>query len=305
MQENAQTKQKLFAVIKDDMESVNTNIHPTAIIEDGAVIEDGVKIGPYCIVGKDVVLKRNVVLKSHVVVTGKTTIGEGTEIYEFAVIGEISNDMKYYKSKEYTDLKIGKNCVIRESCTIHMGTPKTFYEAGMMSQKARVDEKQQATGTVIGDNVVLLQYVHVGHDCVIGDNVLASAYCKFAGEVYVKDFAIVSGDVSVAQFCTIGKGAFITGSSGVLSDVPPYCLGEGYNPFRLRGLNLVGLKRANVPDEEIRILKNFYRDLFMSKEGVFKDRLARVKAEYSKYAKPNEILQFIEHDCRRSLTPAS
>ncbi len=305
MAESAQTKQKIFAVIKDDIESVNTNIHPTAIIEDGAVIEDGVKIGPYCVVGKNVTLKRNVVLKSHTVVTGNTVIGEGTEIYQFAVIGEISNDMKYYHSKEYTDLKIGKNCVIREGCTIHMGTPKTFYETGMMSQKARVDEKKQATGTVIGDKVVLLQYVHVGHDCIIGDNVLASAYCKFAGEVYVQDNAIVSGDVSVAQFCTIGHNAFITGSSGVQSDVPPYCLGEGYNPFRLRGLNLVGLKRAKVSDEEIRILKNFYHDLFMSKVGTFKERLEKVKADYAKYAKPNEILQFIEHDCRRSLTPAN
>ncbi len=305
MKDNLKAQQKIFAVVKDDMESVNTNIHPTAIIEDGAVIEDGVKIGPYCIVGKDVILKKNVVLKPHVVVTGNTVVGEGTEIYEFAVIGEISNDLKYYRTKEYTDLKIGKNCIIREGCTIHMGTPKTHYDEGVLSQKARVDEKQTATGTVIGDNVVFLQYVHVGHDCIIGDNVLASAYCKFAGEVYVQNNAIVSGDVSVAQFCTIGKYSFVTGNSAVQSDVPPYCLAEGYNPFRLRGLNLVGLKRNNVPDEEVRILKSFYSDLFKSKEGTFKSRLEQVTQKYAKYAKPNEILQFINSSCRRSLTMAN
>lgn len=302
--ENLKTKMKMYPIIDDDMSSVNTNIHPTAIIEEGAVIEEGVKIGPYCTVGKDVVLKKNVVLKSHVVVTGQTTIGEGTEIYPFAVIGEMHNDLKYYRTKESMPLEIGKNCVIREACTITLGTPKRFYETGLTSNGPKIDEKYMDKGTVIGDNCVFLQYVHVGHDCIFGNNIVASAYSKFSGEAYIHDNAIISGDASVAQFCTIGKGAFIGGMSGVDSDVVPYCIGDGYDPFRLRGLNLVGLKRAGVSEEEIRILKNFYKDLFVSKKDTFKIRLERVKKEYEKYAKPNEILQFIENSSRKRITQA-
>ena len=158
-----------------------TNIHPTAIIREGAVIGADCKIGPFCIVGSNVVLGERVELVSNVVIDGKTSIGDDSIVYPFAVLGVMSQDLKWQDESAMTGLRIGKRCRIREYVTIHSGTPAS-------------------DGTVIGDDCQIMVNAHVGHDCKIGNSVVMSNLVQVAGHVEVEDFAILSGDVMVLQF---------------------------------------------------------------------------------------------------------
>lgn len=148
-----------------------TDIHPTAIIEDGAQIGTGCSVGPYCLVGAHVVMGNNVTLKGHVVVDGRTTIGEGTTIYPFASIGTAPQDLKYHG--EPSELIIGKNNTIREHATMNPGT-----ESGGMK-------------TVVGDNGLFMMATHVAHDCQIGDHVIMANNATLGGHVSVGDRVLI------------------------------------------------------------------------------------------------------------------
>ncbi len=254
-------------------------IHPTAIIEAGAVIEADVKVGPYCVVGAEVILQKGVELKSHVVVAGVTTVGENSCIYPFAVIGEISQDMKFYASKEYTPLVIGKNNIIREHVTMHMGTPAS-------------------TGTIIGDNNLFMVGVHVAHDCIVGNNCFLANNVGLAGHVEVDDFAIIGGQTGVLQFTKIGRNAMVGGQTGLRQDVLPYSIVEGA-PAYWQGLNLVGLKRKGFTLDQIKSMQEAYNILFSDK-GVVADRVKEMKEKYSDLPEIAEIVKFIETGSKHS-----
>ncbi|QDG77321.1 acyl-ACP--UDP-N-acetylglucosamine O-acyltransferase [Labrenzia sp. PHM005] len=261
-----------------------TDIHPTAIVEDGAVLGDGVRIGPYCVIGPQAKLGANVELKSHVAVAGDTTIGAGTSIYPFASVGHQAQDLKF--QGEAATLSIGEGCIIREGVTLNPGT-----EGGGLS-------------TTIGNNCAFLANSHVGHDSHLGDRVVLSNNVMIAGHVDVGSNVIFGGGSAVIQFTRIGDNAFIGGLAGLENDLIPFGMVTG-NRASLGGLNLVGLKRANFPREQIHALRAAYKALFESNEGTLRNRAEAIAAETADQPLVKIVTDFIlEKEDRRFCTPA-
>jgi UDP-N-acetylglucosamine acyltransferase len=226
-------------------------VHPTAIIADGAVLGADVRIGPYCMVGPNVVLGDNVELVSHAVVDGRTTIGAGTRIFPFASVGHEPQDLKFHG--EDSRLEIGQRCTIRESVTINPGTEN----GGLL--------------TKIGDDCLIMANAHVAHDAIVGNNVIMANYVGIAGHVHVGDNVIFGGTCVIHQFTRIGAHAFIGAQSMVDGDVIPYGMAVG-NRAVLTGLNLTGLKRRKFDREAIHRLRAAYRQIFAS-EGTLAERV--------------------------------
>ncbi len=253
-------------------------IHKAAIISPKAVISETAKIGAYCIIGDNVVIHDNVELMSHVVVDGVTEIGENTVVFPFASIGSKPQDLKY--KGEAGQLKIGKNNVIREYVTISIGT-----EAGGML-------------THIGDNNLLMTAVHIGHDCYIGNQTILVNNATLAGHVTIDDGAVLGGLCAVHQFCRIGKLAMIGGMSGVEHDVIPFGTVMG-NRAVLKGLNLIGLERANFDKADIHTMRNAYKKLFDKNNGAFDSRIESVALEYSESPLVSQVITFLRQPTKR------
>ncbi len=257
------------------------SIHPTAIVASGARIHESAEIGPYCIVGEHVELAANVVLKSHVSLDGRTSIGEGTVVHPFASLGSPPQDLKY--RGEPSQLIIGARNQIREHVTMNPGT-----EGGGMI-------------TRVGDDNLFMVGIHLGHDCQVGNRVILANNCIVAGHVTIGDYALLGGHSAVHQFVRIGAHAIIGGMTGIDHDVIPYgsVLGErGY----LAGLNLVGLKRRGFERETIHALRNAFKFLFESDEGVLADRLRAGREKYGAVPEVTEILDFLSAESARSFT---
>lgn len=262
-----------------------TEIHSTAIVEDGAVIGENVRIGPYSIVGGNVSLSDGVVLEAHVVVAGHTTIGQGTHIFPFASIGHKPQDLKF--SGEVTRLEIGANNQIREHVTMNPGT-----EGG-------------GGVTRVGDNCLFMMGSHVGHDCLVGNHAILANNATLAGHVELDDFVILGGLSAVRQWSRIGTGAIVGGMTGVEFDVIPYGSVIG-DRARLAGLNLIGLKRKGVPREQIHALRAAYRALFDSDEGTLRGRAEALAGEQADQPLVKTVTDFIlEKEDRRFCTPRS
>ena len=229
----------------------DADVHPTSVVGPQARLGKGVRIGPYCVVGNDVVLADGVDLISHVVVEGRTEVGADTRIYPFASVGHRPQDLKYHG--EASRLVIGERCTIRESVTINPGT-----EGGGML-------------TRIGNDCLIMASAHVAHDAIIGNNVVMANYVGIAGHVHVGDNVIFGGTCVIHQFTRIGAHAFIGAQSMVDGDVIPYGMAVG-NRATLTGLNLVGLKRRKFDREAIHRLRAAYRLIFAS-EGTLRERV--------------------------------
>ena len=258
-----------------------SGIHPSAIIEDGAQIGQDGAIGPFCHVGPQVRLGDRVELKSHVVVTGDTSIGEDTVIFNFSVIGEIPQDLKF--GGENTRLEIGNRNRIREHVTVNTGT-----EGG-------------GGVTRIGDDCLLMAGVHVAHDVQIGNRVIMVNHAGAAGHCIIEDDAIIGGISGLHQRVRVGRGAIIGALTMVANDVIPYGLVQAPRG-ELDGLNLVGLKRRGVTRSDISALRAAFRELSEG-EGTFMDRAKRLGEDVeSEYVR--QIVDFVTGDSDRSfLTP--
>jgi len=220
-----------------------TNIHKSAIIEDGAIIEDDVTIGPFTIIGKDVTIGKGTEVQSHTLITGKTTIGQNNKIYSHAVLGSVPQDLKY--KGEITELIIGDNNTIREHVLINTGTAGGGYK------------------TVIGDGCLIMGHVHVGHDSIIGSNIVIANSTVIAGHVEIDSHAFIGGLSAIHQFCKIGEFAMIGGGSILVQDIPPYCICEG-NRANIRGLNITGLRRHFENRDDINAIRKAYKSIFES-----------------------------------------
>lgn len=218
-------------------------IHPLAVVESGAQIGNNVCVEPFAFVGKNAVLHDYVTIKSHAYIDGYTTIGEGTTVYPGASIGTKPQALSF--KGEQTYVKIGRNCEIREFVTIN--------------SSLHADSCVQ-----VGDRCMLMAYCHIAHNCSIGNNVIMSNNATLAGHVTVEDFAIVGGMTPVHQFVRIGTYAMVGGLSRVTHDVPPYTIGAGI-PYKLGGLNLIGLKRRGFPLETRQELSKAFRLMYRSK----------------------------------------
>ncbi|WP_170450039.1 acyl-ACP--UDP-N-acetylglucosamine O-acyltransferase [Ruegeria arenilitoris] len=258
-----------------------SRIHPSAIIEDGAQIGQDCVIGPFCHVGPQVRLGDRVELKSHVVVTGETSIGDDCVIFNFSVIGEIPQDLKF--GGENTRLEIGKRNRIREHVTVNTGT-----EGG-------------GGVTRIGDDCLLMAGVHVAHDVQIGNRVIMVNHSGAAGHCIIEDDVIIGGISGLHQWVRVGRGAIIGALTMVPNDVIPYGLVQA-SRGELEGLNLVGLKRRGVSRADISALRAAFRELSEG-EGTFMDRAKRLgDSTDSDYVR--QIAEFVTGESDRSfLTP--
>ncbi len=257
-----------------------SNIHPTAIIEDGAQIAASAKVGPYCLIGPHVVLEDNVVLHGHVAVAGRTHIGEGTVVFPFASLGHPPQDLKF--GGEESQLIIGKRNTIREHVTMNPGTQG----GGLITR--------------VGDDCLFMVATHVAHDCHVGNHVILANNATLAGHVHVGDGAIIGGLAAVHQFVRIGANAIIGGLSGVEADVIPYgsVIGERAS---LAGLNLVGMKRRQMERPHIHGMRNAFKMLFDSRDGTVNERAKKVEAEFGSVPPVRDVLDFIQAESKRSL----
>ena len=254
-------------------------IHETAIIDASVQLGENIKIGPYCIVGKDVKIEDGVSLISHVTINGKSTVGEGTIIWPFSVIGAEPQDMKY--DGEEGSLIIGKHNSIREHSTMHTGTT-----AGGMT-------------TTIGDNNLFMVGAHIAHDCIVGSNCVFANNATLGGHVEIGDWAILGGLSAVHQWARVGCHSFIGGLSAVTRDVIPYGMVVG-NRARLEGLNLVGIRRRNFSKEEIKDAKIAYSLLFEDKNCEFKKRISKLNELEVSTKIVNDMKYFLESEGSRS-----
>lgn len=256
-----------------------SNIHPTAIIDQGAEIADGVTIGPYSVIGDGVRIGIGTEIASHVVIKGPTVIGENNRIFQFSSIGDEPQDKKY--AGEDTRLEIGDGNTIREFCTINRGT------------------SQDDGVTRLGNDNWIMAYVHVAHDCTVGNDVILANNATLAGHVHVGNHVIFGGFVGAHQFCSVGDHAFLGMYSAINRDVPPYITISG-NPGEPKGINLEGLKRRGFEKEQLRNIRNAYRVLYRS--GM---RLQEATDEIARLAETQPELQifldFLTHESRRSI----
>lgn len=214
-------------------------IHPTAVIDPKAEIDSGVEIGPYVVIEGPVKIKQGTRVMAHAYLTGWTEVGAGNEIHPGAVLGGPPQD-RAYKGQE-TYLKIGEQNIIRECAQIHRGTAP-------------------GSATVIGNHNFLMATSHIGHNCKLGDNVILANGALLGGYVEVGNSVFISGNCAVHQFVRIGDYALMRGLSGTSRDVPPYAIVDWQHT--VRGVNVVGLKRAGFDDKRIRAIRSAFRVLF-------------------------------------------
>lgn len=219
-------------------------IHPTAIIEDGAQLAKDVEVGPYSVIGSKVSIDSGSVISPHVVINGDTSIGKNNRIYQFSSIGEENQDKKY--QGEDTRTVIGDNNVIRECTTIHRGTV------------------QDKGVTRIGNDNLIMAYVHIAHDCVIHDHCILANNATLAGHVELEDFVILGGFTGIHQFCRLGAHSFTSISTYIVKDVPPFIMSDG-RPAIPRGLNSEGLKRRGFSTDDLQYIKAAYKFLYRKK----------------------------------------
>jgi len=220
-----------------------TSIHPTAVIAATAELDSDVAVGPYAVIGPQVQVGARSSIGPHVVIRGPTRIGADNRIFQFASVGEDSQDKKY--GGEETFLTIGDRNVIREYVTLNRGTV------------------QDAGETRIGNDNLFMAYSHVAHDCRLGDQVIMANAASLAGHVEVQDWAILGGFTIVHQLCRIGAHCFCAMGSVVTKDVPPYVIIGGH-PAQPRGINTEGLRRRKIDAATVQQLKNAYRILYLS-----------------------------------------
>jgi len=253
-------------------------IHDTAIISETSKLGDNVEIGAYSIIGPNVKISNNTKIHSHVNITGNTSIGSGNEIFPFSSIGTPPQDLKYKGEKN--SLIIGDNNKFREYVNINPGT------------------EQGGGVTKIGNNNLFMVYCHVAHDCTVSNNIVLANNVQVGGHVSIQNNAIIGGSCAVHQFSRIGESSMIGGMTGVLSDVIPFGLSLG-NRNNLAGLNLIGLRRAKVSNENIKIIQEAYNIIFKSSN--FRSNIENLNSDIKKNQFVSKIIDFINSDKKRAI----
>lgn len=249
-------------------------ISPLAYIHPEAQIGDNNIIGPFCCIDKDVVIGDNNILMNSVTIHKGARIGNENEIFPGTSISTKPQDLKY--RGESTTCEIGNKNSIRENVTISRGTA--------------------SKGTTkVGNNNLLMETVHVAHDCILGDNLIIGNSTKFAGEVVVDSNAVISGAVLCHQFCHIGGYVMIQGGSRFSQDIPPYII-AGKEPIRYAGINLVGLRRRGFSNELIDLIHNAYRLLYS--KGILAEGILEIKRNIQITKEIQYIIDFVESSKR-------
>ncbi len=247
-------------------------IHSTAVVDPRAKLADSVEVGPHCVVGPDVELGENVVLQAQVVVTGHTSVGAGTRLFPFSCLGGEPQDKGF--AGETTRLAVGRDNVIREGVTIHVGTPRG------------------GGCTRIGNDNLLMINAHVGHDCQVGSDVIIGASAGLAGHVEVEDHSVLASFCGIHQFARVGESVMIAANAMVSKDALPFSMVAG-DRARFVGLNTVGLRRRGFSDETLSRLKRAYHLLYHSKLRL-EPAVERVREEVGDTPEVQRLLAFLE-----------
>jgi UDP-N-acetylglucosamine acyltransferase len=245
-------------------------INKLASVSADASIAEGVEVGPFTTIYDNVVIGKNTKIGPNVTIYPGTRIGENCEVFPGAVLGAVPQDLKF--AGEDTTVEIGNNTVIRECVTIHRGTTDKYK-------------------TVVGNNCLIMGYVHIAHDCIIGNNVILANYVGLSGHVQIDDFAILEGKVASQQFMHIGAHAFIAGASLIRKNVPPF-VRAAREPLSYAGINAVGLRRRNFSEEDIKLIENVYRILFVQNNNISKG-IAALREELPSSPIVEEVVGFI------------
>jgi UDP-N-acetylglucosamine acyltransferase len=255
------------------------SIHPTAVIAPGARLDPTVQVGPYAVIGAKVEIGPGTTVGPHAVIEGRTQIGDDNIFFPYSTVGVAPQDLKYKGERSST--RIGHRNTIREFVTIHRGT-----EGGGML-------------TSIGDDNLLMAYVHVAHDVRLGDHCVLSNAATLGGHVEIGDHVILGGLSAVHQFTRVGQHAFVAGGSMVVMDVPPFCTAQG-DRAELVGINSVGLARRGYDEEQIARVKEAYRILFRSKLPL-DEALERLRTEFGGHPEVDTLVSFVASS-KRGLT---
>ena len=254
----------------------NVQIHPTAIISDGVKLGEGTVVGPYAILDGNITLGKNCKVESHSILKGRLICGDNNHFYQFCSIGEAPQDISY--KNEDTCVKIGDNNIFREYVSIHRGTLKQDGE------------------TIIGNNNLMMAHVHVGHDCNIGSNCIIVNSANIAGHVVIRDRVILSGACAISQFVTVGKGVYVGGSTTIDRDLPSFCTALG-NRAKIKGINIIGLRRQGFSREVIAEAVEFFRAM---ESSAFSPRSFVDNKEEMSAFNINEVIQKIVDDITNS-----
>ena len=249
-------------------------IHPMAFVHPEAKLGDNNVIGPFCFIDKNTVMGDNNVLQNSVTINFGARIGSNNEFFPGASISTKPQDLKF-KGEETTCI-IGNNNSIRENVTISRGTAS------------------KGT-TIVGNSNLLMENMHVAHDCVIGNGCIIGNSTKFAGEVVVDDFAIISATCLFHQFCHIGSYIMFQGGSRTSQDIPPYVI-AGKEPIRYAGVNIIGLRRRGFSNEKIEIIHEAYRLLYS--KGVLKEGIMEIRKSLPECEEVSNIINFVENSKR-------
>lgn len=256
---------------------MSNQIHSTAIIGSKVVLGDNVTVGPYAVINGEANIGDNVTIGAHAVIEGFTTIGRGCQIFSSAVIGSNPQDKKHRRDDKVI-LEIGENNIFREFVTANPGT----IDGGGVTR--------------IGNNNLFMACTHIAHDCTIGNDCVMANYVGLSGHVTVEDRAVIGGLTGIHQFARVGFMSIIGGCSKVNQDVPPYSMVDG-NPAVLRGLNVVGLKRANMTSETRLAIRRAFKTLF--NEGLNRSNaMVQVKEQMGHIPEVARVLEFIQISTR-------
>lgn len=250
-------------------------ISPLAFVHPEAQLGDNNIIGPFCYIDRDVVIGDNNVFQNSVTINQGARIGNGNEIFPGASISTKPQDLKF--QGEITTCQIGDNNSIRENVTISRGTAS------------------KGT-TIVGSNNLLMENMHIAHDCVVGNHCIIGNSTKFAGEVTVDDYAIISAVVLCHQFCHIGSYVMIQGGSRFSQDIPPFII-AGKEPIRYAGINLIGLRRRGFSAETIQNIHEAYRIIYQG-TSTRADALQQIKEVLPQTPEIQYIIDFIEKSQR-------
>lgn len=250
-------------------------ISPLAYIHPDAVIGDNCEIAPFVYIDKGVVIGNNNVIMPHATILYGTRMGNGNQVFSGAVLGAVPQDLKF--KGEETTAEIGDNNRIRENVTINRGTVS----------KGR---------TVVGSGNLLMEGMHVAHDCVVGNGCIIGNQTKLGGEVVIDDLATISAEVLVHQFCHIGSYVMIQGGCRCTKDIPPYIL-AAREPTVYCGINLVGLRRRGFSREQIDTIHTAYRFIYQSGMNVTQ-ALKHIQEEMEITPEVRYIIDFISQSDR-------
>ena len=249
-------------------------IHPMAFVHPEAKLGDNNIIGPFCYIDKNTVMGDNNVLQNSVTINYGARIGSNNEFFPGASISTKPQDLKF--KGEETTCQIGDNNSIRENVTISRGTAS------------------KGT-TIVGNGNLLMENMHVAHDCVIGNGCIIGNSTKFAGEVVVDDFAIISATCLFHQFCHVGSYIMFQGGSRTSQDIPPYVI-AGKEPIRYAGVNIIGLRRRGFSNEKIQMIHEAYRLLYS--KGVLKEGIEEIRKNLHSCEEIDNIISFVENSKR-------